>query len=483
MEGYELVARKDNGTKAHGGGVLVYVDTKVAARVTFMGESKEADRVWVMFHSSQGPYLLGAWYRAPSAQVDDSLTSLQSEMDIHGASALGILLVGDMNVHHSRWLGSCSTTAAGEALRGIAADCSLMQLVRGATHEHGNRLDLVLTSMPDIATAVVGQRVTDHNMILTRLRLQVPKAELVHRRVHNFNRADWDRLVDSIEEDDWCGLEDPSVDEAAVSFTKRMRAIIDEAIPQKVIKENKGSHPWIDDHVLASVQDRNEAQGTEREAAAAAECSEVMLHARLSYQERTKRELQELPPGSKQWWKRSRELLHQKSTASAIPALKNPASNEWCLTPQSKADLLAETFAAKSKIQPSVGEFRAEETEACEMQVWEPWMITEEHVEAALRSLREQSATGPDLIGVRVLKRCSAALAVPVHKLIQRILEEGEWPSVWASHWLVPIYKRKAAGDPGNYRGVHLTAQISKVCERLVMTIARPTLSSTCCLG
>ena len=108
------------------------------------------------------------------------------------------------------------------------------------------------------------------------------------------------------------------------------------------------------------------------------------------------------------------------------------------------------------------------------MQVWEPWMITEEHVEAALRSLREQSATGPDLIGARVLKRCSTALAVPVHKLLQRILVEGEWPSLWASHWLVPIYKRKAAGDPGNYRGVHLTAQISKVCERLVMTIARP---------
>ena len=122
MAGYELIARKDNGVKQHGGGILVYVDTKLAPRVTFMGESQEADRVWVMLHSSQGPYLLGAWYRAPSAQVDATVTSLRDELEQHRPSALGTLLVGDMNVHHTRWLGSSCTTPAGEALRGIASD-------------------------------------------------------------------------------------------------------------------------------------------------------------------------------------------------------------------------------------------------------------------------------------------------------------------------------------------------------------------------
>ena len=474
LAGYELVARKDNGTKAHGGGVLVYVNPSLATRVTFMGESRDADRVWVMIHSSHGPYLLGAWYRAPSAQVDDSITSLQSEIDMHGSNALGILLAGDINVHHSRWLGSSCTTAAGEALRGIAADRSLMQLVRGPTHEHGNRLDLVLTSMPDIAKVAVGPRITDHHIVVARLQLQVPKAESIDRRVHSYKHADWDLLVASIEEDEWSCMGVPCVSDATEQFTLRLRTLIDEAIPQKTIKEQKGTHPWIDDNVLAAVHERNEAQGTEREADATMRCSEIMLQARRAYQEQTKRELQEMPAGCKLWWKRSRELLHQKSTAAAIPALKNSSMNEWCLTPKPKADLFAETFTAKNKLQPKICEFHMEGSTDREVQAWEPWRVTEAHVEAALHDLREDSATGPDLVATKVLKRCSAALAAPVHKLLQRILRDGEWPSAWTEHWLVPIYKRKAAGDPGNYRGVHLTTQLSKVCERLIQSLMHP---------
>ena len=474
LAGYDLVARKDNGAKAHGGGVLVYVDPKLTARVTFMGESEDADRVWVMLHSSQGPYLIGAWYRAPSSQVEMSLTSLQTELGTHGSSALGILLVGDMNVHHSRWLSSHSTTPAGEALRGTAADWGMKQLVRGPTHEHGNRLDLVLTNVPDIVTAAVGERITDHNMVLARLRLRVPKAETIKRSVHDYTKADWDLLVDTIEEEDWSCLEGNSVSEAAVNFTERMHEIIDDAIPKKIIREHKGTHPWMDDQVLASVHERNQARGTELEAAAAARCSEIMLSARLEYQERTKSELQEMPPGCKRWWKRSRELLHQQATISTIPALKSPSSSEWCLTPQSKADLLAETFASKSKLEPKTCEFYLDDEAMIEVQTWDPEAISVDHVDAALRCLQEQSATGPDLIATRVLKRCSAALARPIHRLLQRILEEGEWPRVWSMHWMVPIYKRKAAGNPGNYRGVHLTAQVSKVCERLILLTARP---------
>ena len=380
LAGYVLVARKDNGVKAHGGGVLVYVEPKLAPRVTYMGESKEADRVWVMLHSSQGPYLLGAWYRAPSHQSDASLACLRAELESHGRNALGTLLIGDMNVHHASWLSSSCTTAAGEALRDIAADCSLKQMVRGPTHIHGNRLDLVLTSMPDITSVTVGQRVTDHDMILARLRMPMPKTTEITRKVHNFGKADWALLHDSIIEEDWGSIGTANVSDAAESFTNQLRTLIDAAIPQKVVQERKGTHPWIDSQVMLSVQERNRAMGTEHEAAAVAQCSNAMLEARRAYQERTKKELQELPPGSKLWWKRSRELLQQKSTGATIPALKSPTANEWCLSPQSKADVLATTFAAKNKLQPKECDHTDVAIATWEEQSWEPWRITEADV-------------------------------------------------------------------------------------------------------
>ena len=58
-----------------------------------------------------------------------------------------------------------------------------------------------------------------------------------------------------------------------------------------------------------------------------------------------------------------------------------------------------------------------------------------------------------------------------MHKFLLRILDAGEWPAMWITHWIIPICKRNAAWDPKNYRGVHVTSQESKVMERL-MTLA-----------
>ena len=57
-------------------------------------------------------------------------------------------------------------------------------------------------------------------------------------------------------------------------------------------------------------------------------------------------------------------------------------------------------------------------------------------------------------------------LAPVVRDLTLQILREGRWPELWITHWVVPIYKKRAVFLAGNYRGVHLTAQLAKVVER-----------------
>ena len=52
--------------------------------------------------------------------------------------------------------------------------------------------------------------------------------------------------------------------------------------------------------------------------------------------------------------------------------------------------------------------------------------------------------------------------------LARRILHTGRWPASWKLHWILPLYKRKFVFQAGNYRGVHLTSQLSKVVERLL---------------
>ena len=262
--------------------------------------------------------------------------------------------------------------------------------------------------------------------------------------------------------------------EAAEKFTDHLKALVDTAIPQREIVERKGTHPWISNSVLQLVQERNAAMGTPEESAAILKCSDGMLAARREYESRTCRELMDMPPGCKCWWKKSRELMNRKATAAAIPALRASDDSDWCLTAKAKADLFATTFQSKCVLRDQEDPHPVRLSARCQQQEWMPADISVEAVGLELKKLREDSATGPDLLSSRVLKMCADVLAEPVHRLLMRVLDEGEWPAAWIVHWLVPIYKRKAAGSPGNYRGVHLTAQLSKVVERLILSMLQP---------
>ena len=78
---------------------------------------------------------------------------------------------------------------------------------------------------------------------------------------------------------------------------------------------------------------------------------------------------------------------------------------------------------------------------------------------------------------------CAEELAYPVTALVRKLLSEGCWPECWKLHWLIPIYKRKAVSDPGNYRGVHLTSVLSKVVERVLNKILSPYLKEAGAFG
>ena len=100
-----------------------------------------------------------------------------------------------------------------------------------------------------------------------------------------------------------------------------------------------------------------------------------------------------------------------------------------------------------------------------------------------LKALKVDKATGPDLLSARVLQKCAAELAVPVAKLTRKVLATGEWPDDWRIHWVTPLYKKKEVWNAKNYRGVHLTAQLSKVVERVLASFLTPFFQVTGAYG
>ena len=135
-----------------------------------------------------------------------------------------------------------------------------------------------------------------------------------------------------------------------------------------------------------------------------------------------------------------------------------------------KTDLLASTFAKKYVLGVTDDNSYSVLPEPC---LGPPLQgVTPELFEKLLGKLNVDSATGPDLLPSRILKALAGALQEPLHWLTKQILLSRTWPKSWRCHWTVPLHKRKAVSDPGNYRGVHLTPHVSKVVERALLVAA-----------
>ena len=100
-----------------------------------------------------------------------------------------------------------------------------------------------------------------------------------------------------------------------------------------------------------------------------------------------------------------------------------------------------------------------------------------------MKDLNPSSGTGPDNLPARILQEFAEELALPIAILAIRIIDCMKWPECWRIHWIIPLYKRNAVFRAKHYRGVHLTAQISKVVERLVKGMMEPYLERTSAYG
>ena len=61
------------------------------------------ERSWHFLHVEPEILLVGNWYR-PGATVHDSFVGLQTDLTKFMPDVTGIIVTGDLNIHHARWL-------------------------------------------------------------------------------------------------------------------------------------------------------------------------------------------------------------------------------------------------------------------------------------------------------------------------------------------------------------------------------------------
>ena len=478
LEGYEVVGRRDrsySGDARRCGGVVVFARVAIANHVTLLLTSEVSERLWFQLHTDNGPYLLCSWYRPPVQGETESIGSFVEELTQLRTHALGTLVIGDLNLHCRRWLihSSEGNTREGEMMRDICLKNGLRQLVRGPTRNE-NLLDLALTDI-ESAGATVSSKIADHSIVSIRLNLILPQTASHERKVWTYRKADWDGLKDELQLTDWSFTACSDSSRAAILMTELILEKASKHIPQRVLHTKKSSHPWLTDEVVQLVAAKRAAMGSSEYEGAIKTCSVAIMAEYNAYSSRSRKELLNARRGSKQWWNLSLELLSQQAKPQKIPALKSDDGG-WVHEPADKANLLANTFGSKNVL-PQLVTNEYTDLKPNPHTQRAPRSLTVEKVEQILADLDEHSGTGPDLLPARIIKYCAKQLAYPVLQLALLILASGEWPASWRVHWIAPIYKRGAVFMPKNYRGVHLTAQLSKVIERLLLPLMEPHIS------
>ena len=330
----------------------------------------------------------------------------------------------------------------------------------------------------DIESVTVGlsTRIADHSIVIAKLNLSLPENVTHSRKIWAFAKADWDGLNEDIKGVDWTFLDSSNASLGADHLTRLVMSSAAQRIPQRTLRAKKQSHPWINEKIVKLVADKHAATGTPRYEAAVKACSEGMMNEYKLFASDIRKKLLEAKPGSKQWWTLSRDLLLQITKVQSIPALKTEGG-EWLHGPREKADLFANTLNGKYTLPiPIVNTYTVIQQLPGKQFIKHTW--SKKNVCRSLEEIDASSGTGPDFLPARYLKMCAKELSGPVLKLAERILKTGEWPAIWREHWVAPIFKRGAVFKAMNYRGVHLTAQLSKVVERLFLLMVTPFITT-----
>ena len=173
-------------------------------------------------------------------------------------------------------------------------------------------------------------------------------------------------------------------------------------IPHKTITDEKSAHQWLDDGCRRLIREQRSAWGSALFVEKRDACTFGLLEAYTAFVRRTKAKLSRLKPSSREWLKISRSLMSLGGSAEVIPPLKHD-DGSWASSASDKANLLADTFAKKSRLNdPAENDF-SELQWTNDLSQGNGFLpIRNRYVRRVLKELDEHSGTGPDGISARI---------------------------------------------------------------------------------
>ena len=389
-----------------------------------------------------------------------------------------VVIGGDFNLKEINWntyshIPSTPNAKLCNEFINVLSKFSLEQLVREPTRftaTTANILDLLITNSPELITKIeVSDGISDHKLVSAEFSCAVHAPLTTPRPVYQFNKADWagfrKYVVDNLVVND---LQQKDVNEIYSTVSDTILFGLEHYVPSKMSK--RSSDPiWYNIETRKALRKQRKLRNLVRTSNTAENRNSFNLtRARVkdllkkTHSDFTKNLLKtSLDDNQKPFWKYVKSL---RKGDNSIASLKD--SNGEIITDTTEmAALLNEHF--HSVFHPPKGVVPPAMEPLCKTTMPDI-KISLTGVTKLLSDLKVNKSAGPDNIPTRILKELAHELGPAIQCLFQKSIDSGVVPGVWKLANVCPIYKSGKHHDRSNYRGISLTAVLSKTMEHII---------------
>lgn len=483
-----------NSTKSTGGGVLIAIHRRLKAQLIEEIAWSCVEQVWVSIKLSGRTLYFCVVYFPPDRTRDVALIDAH-EQSVSAISSRAlpvdeIVVVGDFNLPGLKWRSGAgrflfadpvqSTFHVGTNALLDGYSSNLLQQINPISNENGRMLDLCFVSKPDeaptlsAAPAPLVKFVPHHPPLHLTLEVSANSFSNVPATVYyDFNRADYDNIINVLLSIQWNEvLDKDDVDAAVQTFTNIMSYLIDRHVPKKS-GLSSDHQPW-------QTTELRRLKTTKR--AALRRYSKYRFpslrnhYLRLNHQYKraskrchaiylrgVQRKLKTHP---KSFWKYVNEqrkesglpssMFHEGHGASDVHGICSMFSEKFSSV-FSNERLSQDQISLASRNVPLLNNTLSRIS------------VDDSMLESAFSKLKSSSSVGPDGIPALILKKCAVGLLSPLRHLFGLSLSKGVFPSLWKTAYIFPVHKKGDKRNVENYRGISALNAVSKLFELVAM--------------
>ncbi|EFO95251.1 hypothetical protein CRE_08695 [Caenorhabditis remanei] len=446
------VIRKDR--NKHGGGVAILISKHLkCVPITIPDKYMSAEVCAVnIFTNGTTTRVITAYH--PNHQRNKSIL-LEVLEYLLGANKHTVL-VGDFNMPCIDWrILNASDKPCTEFINFVVRN-GLSQHVKTPTRfGPDNILDLCLCNTDIIQEVSVLEPFSDHCLIQIKLSCTKNSRKIVKETLH-YKKGDYNTINCILSRINWPRLFSKlTINEMYSFFTSYLKELLSNFVPTIRIDDSKKFYPPS----IKKLQKeklkiwRKEGNSPRFKSISASIKVQILVDHKKKFEDKL------VSGNQKNFFKLINSKLKDSNYVGPIKDGNATLCDEY-----DKVECFSSTFSDVFVLDDgTVPSFAPRTDNFIEEVSYEPYMV-----EAVLSKLQPKCNTSPDGIPSIVLKELCTSIALPLSLIFNRSLQAGTLPDIWKTAMVIPVFKKGARSNPGNYRPISLTCSTCKVLEKLV---------------